>query len=174
MMAQCHNLEFIVEFKGNVWVLFIHCPMQLSKCWFHKYIVGMDEAKTVCKLSIVVLKVGFGVLITWAVTRNTGVLIFAKMMSQKQGSVRLCVESGAELSMSRKKEKKHIVIQGTSEKACLCGCLVTCAGAYSHIAYSVLSFCYVVFYAVFFNWRISVKFSGKRGKSVSTCWLWLP
>lgn len=111
----------------------------------------MDEAKTVCKLSIVVLKVGFGVLITWAVTRNTGVLIFAKMMSQKRGSVRLCVESGAELSMSRKKENKHMVIQGTSEKACLCGCFVTCAGAYSHIAYSVLSFCYVVFYAVFFN-----------------------
>lgn len=66
----------------------------------------MDEAKMVCKLSIVVLKVGFGVLITWAVTRNTGVLIFAKMMSQKRGSVRLCVESGAELSMSRGKKKK--------------------------------------------------------------------
>ncbi|KAI6074642.1 DNA-binding protein SATB1 isoform X1 [Aix galericulata] len=65
---------------------------QLSKFWFHKYIVGMDEAKTVCKLSIVVLKWGFGVLITWAVTRNTSVLIFAKMMSQKRGSVRLCVE----------------------------------------------------------------------------------
>lgn len=106
MMAQCHNLEFIVEFKGNVWVLCIHCHMQLSRCWFHKYIVGMDEAKMVCKLSIVVLKVGFGVLITWAVTRNTGVLIFAKMMSQKRGSVRLCVESGAELSMSRGKKKK--------------------------------------------------------------------
>lgn len=52
-------------------------------------------------------EVGFGVLlITWAVTRNTGVLIFGKMMSQKRGLVRLCVEGGAELSMSRGKKKK--------------------------------------------------------------------
>lgn len=41
-------------------------------------------------------------------------------------------------------------------------CLVTCLCAFIRVAYSVLSLCFVVSYSVFFNWRFSVKFSGKR------------
>lgn len=160
-------------------------PMGLG--WFgehqvHQFLAGMDMAKAVGKLCLLLpnSSQGFGVLQLHTLQHGTQrfSFFFAKIFSQTHwwGCPWEVGQHSPHQKQSKTKPNK-LVIQVASEKICVIfveydSCMVTCVRAHN-IACSVLSLCCVVSYSVFFNWRISVKYSGKRTKSAGTCWVWL-